>query len=54
MTALAVSPEECVLAGTADGAMLVFAPDPRRHITRRYNLADAWAGAAKSNTKSDT
>ncbi|KAK9837038.1 hypothetical protein WJX84_000368 [Apatococcus fuscideae] len=41
ITALAVTAEDCILAGTQDGCMMVFAPDSRRHITRRLNLADA-------------
>ena len=34
ITALAVTAEDCILAGTQDGCMMVFAPDSRRHITR--------------------
>ena len=26
-------------AGTAEGSLVLFAPDPRRRITRRFNLA---------------
>jgi hypothetical protein len=40
ITALGLTHEECILAGTAEGAMLVFAPDSRRRITRRLPLAD--------------
>jgi hypothetical protein len=47
MTSLAVTPEDCFLAGCADGALLVFAPDPRRRITRRFNLADARANPSR-------
>jgi WD40 repeat protein len=39
VTALAVSPEGCFLAGTAEGSVVLFAPDPRRRITTRFNLA---------------
>ena len=41
VTALTVTGEECILAGTTDGSMIVFAPDPRRSIMRRFDLADA-------------
>ena len=41
VTALTVTAEECILAGTFDGSMLVFAPDPRRTISKRFDLADA-------------
>lgn len=41
MTALTVTQEECVVAGTVDGSLLVFAPDPRRTISKRFDLADA-------------
>ncbi|EIE23680.1 beach-domain-containing protein [Coccomyxa subellipsoidea C-169] len=44
ITALSVSAEECVVAGTQGGALLVFSPDPRRRMTRRLQLADARAG----------
>jgi hypothetical protein len=40
ITALGLVGEECILAGTADGAMLVFTPDARRRITRRLPLPD--------------
>lgn len=46
ITALTVTPEECILAGTVDGSMLVFAPDPRRTISKRINLADRKSGAS--------
>lgn len=39
ITSLAVTPEQCFLAGTAEGSLVLFAPDPRRTITRRFNLA---------------
>lgn len=39
LTALAVTDEECVLAGTSDGSLLVLAPDPRRTASRRLDLA---------------
>lgn len=44
ITALAVTAEDCILAGTQDGCMMVFAPDSRRHITRwlTYVLCSAW------------
>ena len=29
----------CHAAGTAEGSLVLFAPDPRRRITRRFNLA---------------
>ena len=47
ITALAVTAEDCIVAGCGDGALVLFAPDPRRSITRRYNLADARAGPAR-------
>ncbi|KAK9824084.1 hypothetical protein WJX72_007613 [[Myrmecia] bisecta] len=46
ITSLAVTPEDCILGGTLDGCLLVFTPDPRRRITRRYNLADARSSSA--------
>ena len=33
VTALCVTAEQCIAAGTASGALLVFAPDPRRRLT---------------------
>ena len=48
ITALAVTPEECVIAGTAGGALLVFSPDPRRRITRRLQIASARPGPVMS------
>ena len=45
ITALAVTPEDCFLAGTATGALVAFAPDPRRHITRRLPMSDARLGS---------
>jgi hypothetical protein len=36
--ALTLSPEDCFLAGTADGSLLVYGPDPRRTITKRLPL----------------
>ncbi len=45
VTALAMTPEDCFLAGTASGALVAFAPDPRRRITRRLAMADARAGS---------
>ena len=44
VTALCVTAEQCIAAGTATGALLVFAPDPRRRLTRRVRLAVARAG----------
>ena len=41
ITALALTPEDCIVAGTAEGSVVLFAPDPRRRITRRLNLAEA-------------
>ena len=41
ITALTVTGEECILAGTQDGSLLVFAPDPRRTMSKRLDLADA-------------
>ncbi len=41
ITALSVSGEECIVAGTHSGALLVFSPDPRRRLTRRAQLAEA-------------
>lgn len=46
ITSLALTPEQCFLAGTAGGALAAFAPDPRRRITRRLPLPDATAAAA--------
>jgi len=40
ITAMTVTDEECILAGTMDGSLLVIAPDPRRSISKRINLAD--------------
>lgn len=40
ITALTVTREECILAGTQDGTLLVFAPDPRRTLSRRLDLAE--------------
>lgn len=40
ITALGLVGEECILVGTAEGALLVFTPDARRRITRRLPLAD--------------
>ena len=45
VTALAMTPEDCFLAGTASGALVAFAPDPRRRITRRLAMADARPGS---------
>ena len=45
VTALAMTPEDCFLAGTASGALVAFAPDPRRRITRRLAMADARSGS---------
>jgi hypothetical protein len=44
VTALSVTPEECVVAGTLNGALLVFSPDPRRRISRRLQLPVARCG----------
>lgn len=48
ITALTVTSEECILAGTQDGSLLVFAPDPRRTMSKRLDLADAKSGADRS------
>ncbi len=50
LTALAVTPEDCFLAGTAEGSVVLFAPDPRRRITTRFNLADVRPAAAQLST----
>ena len=44
VTALSVTAEECIVAGTLNGALLMFSPDPRRRISRRLQLADARSG----------
>ncbi|KAK9836952.1 hypothetical protein WJX81_002248 [Elliptochloris bilobata] len=49
VTALCVTAEQCIAAGTASGALLVFAPDPRRRLTRRVQLAAARVGARSAN-----
>lgn len=49
VTALCVSAEQCIAAGTATGALLVFAPDPRRRLTRRVQLVAARAGPRAAN-----
>ena len=41
ITALSCTAEECIVAGTLGGALLVFSPDPRRRLTRRIQLAEA-------------
>ena len=42
LTALCLAPDDdCFVAGAADGSVVLFAPDPRRSITTRFNLADA-------------
>lgn len=46
VTALALTPEQCFLAGTATGALAAFAPDPRRRITRRLPLPDGGGGGS--------
>ena len=45
VTALSVTAEECIVAGTLNGALLVFSPDPRRRISRRLQLAAARSGS---------
>ncbi len=50
LTALTVSAEQCIVAGTASGALLVFAPDPRRRLTRRVPLPAARAGPRATNS----
>ena len=40
ITAITVTEEECILAGTMDGSLLVVAPDTRRSISKRIVLAD--------------
>ena len=40
ITALTLTAEECVVAGTSKGGLLLYAPDSRRHITRRLEQAD--------------
>ena len=40
ITALTVTPEECILGGTQDGSLLVLAPDPRRTIRRRFDYGE--------------
>lgn len=47
LTALAITPEDCFLAGSAEGSLVLFAPDPRRRITTRFNLADVRPAASK-------
>ncbi len=44
VTALSVTPEDCVVAGSREGCMLAFAPDSRRRIKDRVNLADCNQG----------
>ncbi|KAK9806574.1 hypothetical protein WJX73_003713 [Symbiochloris irregularis] len=46
VTALALSSEECIVAGTARGALLLYVPDPRRRITRRLDQADVRSPAS--------
>ena len=46
VTALSVTPEDCVVAGSREGCMLAFAPDSRRRIKDRVNLADCNQGLA--------
>lgn len=53
ITALALTPEQCFLAGTSGGALAAFAPDPRRCITRRLPLADSAAAAAATTSSAD-
>lgn len=48
ITSLALTPEEAFLAGTADGSILLFAPDPRRRITRRVAVADVRSAASSA------
>mmetsp|Transcript_2662 Transcript_2662/g.7541 ORF Transcript_2662/g.7541 Transcript_2662/m.7541 type:complete len:1630 (-) Transcript_2662:717-5606(-) len=38
VTAVAITPEECFMIGSADGSLVLFSPDNRRHITRRLSL----------------
>lgn len=39
IVSLAMSPEECFVAGLASGALAVFGPDPRRKITARLRIS---------------
>eukprot|EP00887_Chlorella_sp_A99_P003486 scaffold7.g3486.t1 len=49
ITSLALTPEGCLLAGTAEGSLVLFAPDPRRRITRRVSVADCRPAAAAAS-----
>lgn len=40
ITALHVSKDQTFVAGFQSGSLAVFSPDPRRHITHRFNLAN--------------
>jgi len=46
ITALTITPEECLLIGSADGSLVLFSPDMRRHITRRLLVLGANTGTA--------
>lgn len=52
--AIALTPEQCFLVGTATGALAAFAPDPRRRITRRLPLTDNSPGGAARIRRSDS
>jgi uncharacterized membrane protein YgcG len=52
ITAIALTPEQCFLVGTATGALAAFAPDPRRRITRRLPLTDDSSGGAATSRRS--
>lgn len=52
ITAIALTPEQCFLVGTATGALAAFAPDPRRRITRRLPLTDGGGGGSTTNRRS--
>lgn len=48
ITALTLTPEESVIAGTSKGGLLLYSPDPRRRITRRLDQADVRLSPAKA------
>ena len=54
ITAIALTPEQCFLVGTATGALAAFAPDPRRRITRRLPLTDDSPGSATKARRSES
>ena len=39
IVSLAMSPEECFVAGLQSGALVLFGPDPRRKITARLRIS---------------